>query len=39
VIYELMYQIKPCAMYVWDIYKGLAADLTQKRADIDVWSL
>jgi len=35
-MYELMDKIKPCAMRVWGIYKGLAADLTQKRADIDV---
>jgi len=35
-IYELMDQIKPCAMRVWGIYKGLAVDLTQKWANIDV---
>jgi len=32
-------KIKPCAVRVWGICVGLAADLTQKRADIDVWCL
>lgn len=36
IIYELVEQIKPCAMSVWGIYMGLTADLTQKRAYIDV---